>query len=303
MNYSVPSTVRLIDENNNGFVDKVYVGDMGGQMWRFGQFTTDSAGNPLTFPESDENINNWTGLVLFRAPTYVVDSTTYTRKFFYPPSVTLEKGYDLVFMGTGDRESACSTTTGADRIYAVKDTHGSTTLTETNLVDVTDTAATPPDLDDTTGDVDMNNEYDQGWYIRLVDESGSAVGEKVLAQGTVFYKTFYITTFTPNDDPCLPGGAGKLYALNYLTGGAVLFVGNDIDGDGIDDLTRSVMIGGGIPSRPVMVIHKKDQDLLISVGTTNPDPTSESIEAGVIVVDPLAPKRNFFSIWWRQLFS
>ena len=183
------------------------------------------------------------------------------------------------------------------------DTHGSTTLTETNLVDVTDTADTPPDLNDTTGDVDMNNEYDQGWYIRLVDESGSAVGEKVLAEGTVFYKTFYITTFTPNDDPCLPGGAGKLYAVNYLTGEAVLFVGNDIDGDGFNDLTRSVMIGGGIPSKPVMVLTSRGQNLLISVGTTSPDLSSQSIEAGIIRVDPLAPKRNFFHIWWRQLFS
>jgi Tfp pilus tip-associated adhesin PilY1 len=303
MNYSVASTVKLIDENNNGFVDKVYVGDMGGQMWRFGQFTTDSAGNTLTFPESDENINNWSGQVLFRAPTYVVDSTTYTRKFFYPPSVTIEKDYDLVFMGTGDRESACSTTTDADRIYAVKDTHGSTTLTETNLVDVTDTAATLPDLNDTTADVDMNGAYDQGWYIRLVDDYGLAVGEKVLAQGTVFYKTLYITTFVPNNDPCKPGGAGKLYAINYLTGEAVLFLGNDIDGDGVEDLTRSVLIGGGIPSKPVMVLTKSSQKLLISVGTTNPDPASQSIEAGIIRVDPLAPKRNFFYIWWRQLFS
>jgi type IV pilus assembly protein PilY1 len=303
MNYSVPSTVRLIDENNNGFVDKVYVGDMGGQMWRFGQFTTDSGGNTLTFPESDENINNWTGQVLSRAPTYVVDSTTYTRKFFSPPSVTIEKDYDLVFMGTGDRDAACSTTMDADRIYAVKDTHGATTLTETNLVDVTDTAAALPGLDDTTADVDSNGESDQGWYIRLVDDSGLAVGEKVLAQSTVFYKTLYITTFTPNDDPCLPGGAGRLYALNYVTGEAVLFLGNDIDGDGVDDLTRSVLMGGGIPSKPVMVLTGKGQKLLISVGTTNPDSNSQSIEAGIIRVDPLAPIRNFFYLWWRQLFT
>lgn len=154
----------------------------------------------------------------------------------------------MVFMGTGDRTSACSTTTGADRIYAVKDIHGSTTLTETNLVDVTDPADTPPDLNNTTGDVDSNGESDQGWYIRLVDATGGAVGEKVLAQGTVFYKTFYMPTFVPNNDPCTPGGAGKIYALNYLTGEAVLFLGNDTDGDSVGDLTRGVFIGGGIPS-------------------------------------------------------
>ena len=82
-----------------------------------------------------------------------------------------------------------------------------------------------------------------------------------------------------------------------------MFLGNDIDGDGVADLTRSASIGGGIPSKPVMVLTSRGQQLLISVGTTNPDQNSQSIEAGIIRVDPLAPIRNFFYIWWRQLFS
>ncbi len=302
MNYSVSSSVKVVDEDGNGFVDKVYVGDLGGQMWRFGQVTVDPLGNPLNFPDSDENINNWTGQVMLTAPTYVIDSTTYTRKFFYPPSVTLEKGYDLLFMGTGDRENACDTTTAADRIYAIKDTHGTTSFTETNLVDVTDPAAAVPDLSQTSGDVDSNGSIDQGWFIRLVDSLGADAGEKVLAQGVVFYKTFYITTFTPNNDPCVPGGNAKLFALNYLTGSAVIEF-TDTDGDGVDDLTRSVMLGGGIPSKPVTVLTAKGQKLFISVGSTNPNSASQSIGAGIIGVDPLYPNRNFFYLWWRELFN
>jgi Tfp pilus tip-associated adhesin PilY1 len=291
--YSVPSTVKVIDEDNNGFVDKVYVGDIGGQMWRIGQVAVDSDGAALSFPNCDENINNWTGQILFRAQTYVVDAVTYRRKFFYSPSVTMEQGYDLVFMGTGCRDSACDTTTGADRIYSVKDTHSPTTLTETDLVDVTDPSATAPNLD----------HNDQGWYIALVDQNGAAVGEKVLAKSTVFYKTLYITTFTPNNHPCLPGGEGKLYALDYKTGAAVLFLGSDIDGDGNPDLTRGVAIGGGIPSKPVMVITRTSRKLLISIGSTTPEATSEVLDAGVVRIDPLGPSKNFFLKWWRQLFS
>jgi type IV pilus assembly protein PilY1 len=304
INYSVPSTVKVIDEDNNGFVDKVYVGDLGGQLWRIGQVAVDSDGiTALSFPDSDENINNWEGQILFRAPTYVVDAVTYTRKFFFPPSVTMEHGYDLVFIGTGCRESACDTTTGADRIYALKDTHGSTTLTETDLVDVTDPLATAPNLDYANGDVDLNGQYDQGWYIALVDQNGAAVGEKVLAKSTVFYKTLYITSFTPNNHPCLPGGEGKLYAVDYKTGAAVLFIGSDIDGDGIPDLTRGVAIGGGIPSKPVMVISRASRKLLISIGSTTPEATSEVLDAGVVQIDPLVPSKNFFLKWWRQLFT
>jgi len=307
MNYSVPSAVKIVDEDGNGFVDKVYVGDLGGQLWRFGQVATDSGGSSLSFPDCDENINSWVGQVLFTAPTHVVDSTTYTRKFFYPPSVTLEKGYDLIFSGTGDRENACDPTTAADRIYAIKDNHSinplnPTAFIEADLVDVTDPAAAAPNLNHTNDDVDVNGIVDQGWFIRLVDDIGADAGEKVLAQGVVFYKTYYLTTFTPNNDPCVPGGNAKLYALNYLNGAAVIEF-YDTDGDGNNDLTRSVLIGGGIPSKPVTVITSEGTKLFISVGSTNPNAASESIGAGIIGVDPLYPKRNFFYLWWREIFN
>ena len=226
---------------------------------------------------------------------------------FYSPSVTLEKGYDLVFMGTGDRNNACDRATGADRIYVIKDTHEITPsnpvpFTEADLVDVTDPDAAVPNLNHINGDVDLNNRYDQGWFIRLVNDSGVAVGEKVLGQGVVFYKIFYLTTFTPNGDPCRPGGNANLYALNYLTGAAVIKFA-DTDGDGDNDLTRSLILGGGIPSKPVTVITEKGTKLFISVGSTNPNVTSQSIGAGIVAVDPLYPARNFFYLWWRQIFN
>jgi len=269
MDYSVASSVTVVDADSNGFVDKVYVGDLGSQIWRFGKFT-DSNGDPLSFPASDENINNWTGQIIFLA------DSAHERKFFYAPSVTLEKGYDLVFMGTGDREDPCSTTS-SDGIYCVKDTHASSTLQESDLADVTDPTAAPPDLN-----------VHQGWYIQL------EAGEKVLAETTVFYKTLYLTTYTPNDDPCLPGGLGKLYALNYKTGGAVL----DFDNDGNSE--RGLEIGGGIPSKVVVVISETKQKIYISVGSTNPDDLAQDVGAGVVALDPLAPPINFFYLWWSD---
>jgi type IV pilus assembly protein PilY1 len=284
MDFSIASSVTPIDADGNGFVDKVYVGDLGGHMWRIGKFT-DTYGNPLSFPESDENITNWSAEILF------VSDATYERKFYYPPSITLEKGYDLVFAGTGNREDACDPTS-SDRIYSIKDTHTNSLLTESDLVDVTDPAATVPNLDDQNGDVDLNGYIDQGWYVRL------APGEKVLAEGTVFYKTFYLTTFTPNNDPCLPGGLGKIYALEYKTAAAVINFDQDTD------LERSLDIGGGIPSKVVTVISDAGKiKLLISVGSTNPDANSESFDAGVVTIDPLTPPINFFYLWWREVLK
>jgi len=286
MNYSFPSTVLVIDENDNGFVDKVYVGDLGGQMWRFSSFV-DSGGKSLSFPDCNENIHSWKGQVFFKA------DNNHSRKFFYPPSVTLEKGYDMVFMGTGDRENACCNNrnnvcsfTGPDIIAAVKETHSLTTIIgKTDLADVTDPTAASPNLSDS-----------QGWYIRLVDDTGNAVGEKVLSEGTVFYKTFYITTFTPNNDPDVSGGDGKLYVLSYLTGEAVLDVNND------SNLERMLNIGRGIPSKPITLITRTGTKLLISVLGENPNSASPILGAGVKHIDPLLPSINLFVRFWKEVF-
>jgi len=286
MNYSFPSDVLVVDENDNGFADKVYVGDLGGQMWRFASFV-DSIGNSLAFPNCNENIHSWTGQVFFKT------DDNNSRKFFYPPSVTLDKGFDMVFMGTGDRENACCNNSdnacsfiGPDIIAAAKEIHSLTTIVgETHLVDATEPIVTSSNLS-----------TDKGWYLRLVDDSGNAVGEKVLSEGTVFYKTFYITTFTPNSDSSVPGGDAKLYALSYLTGTAVL----DFDDD--SNLDRNSLIGEGIPSEPVTLITRTGTKLLISMGSTDPATGNPSLGAGVKNIDPLKPPINCFYRFWREIF-
>jgi len=64
---------------------------------------------------------------------------------------------------------------------------------------------------------------------------------------------------------------------------------------------RNKMFGGGIPSNPVPVITATGHKLLVSVGSTNPLAGSESVEAGILGIDPLAPDLNFYYMWWREL--
>jgi type IV pilus assembly protein PilY1 len=284
MNYSIPSSVTIVDWNDNGFIDKVYVGDTGGQLWRIGKFAT-STSIALPFPDCDENIANWDAQVIF-----ISDSSTYARKFFYPPALTLEKGYDLLFIGTGDRENACATTS-SDRYYCIRDKQLAETYYEADLIDMTGWPALQPSLDTLSADVDANGRLDQGWFIRL------ATGEKVLSESLVYYKTTYFTTFVPYADPCVPGGYGYTYALDYKKAAAVL----DFSGDGTKD--PSVLVGGGIPSKVVPVITDYANKLLISIGSTNADSSSESFSAGVLGLDPLSPSLNFHYKWWREIFD
>jgi Tfp pilus tip-associated adhesin PilY1 len=44
MTYSIPSDITRIDASDDGRIDRLYVGDMGGRMWRFDIVGPDPAG-------------------------------------------------------------------------------------------------------------------------------------------------------------------------------------------------------------------------------------------------------------------
>jgi type IV pilus assembly protein PilY1 len=117
MSYCIPSDVARVDTNGDGLIDRLYVGDAGGRMWRF------DIGDP--------SVASWTGKIIFNSN----GGTSDHRKIFYPPDVTLEKddgNYEMLLFGTGDREHP-KVTTVINRLYAVKDKNPSTALAENDL--------------------------------------------------------------------------------------------------------------------------------------------------------------------------
>lgn len=257
MNYSIPSTVRVLDTGRNGFIDKLYVGDTGGQIWRIAGLT-DASGTQLAFPSVNENLLDWQGHKLF--------STAAGRKFFYPPSATLEVGFDQVYIGSGDRENPCVKTT-QDEVYVIKDDHSiPAAWTITDLSEVLISS----DLVNTS--VPPLASTQKGRFLRLNP------GEKVLDETLVFAGVLYFTTFTPNDDVCVPGGAATFH-----------------------NPAGAFVIGGGIPSRPVLVLRDKAAAILVSVGSTNPDADSPVTTAGTVKPTTLLNAIKLLPIWWREM--
>src|SRR5690606_34786041 len=88
MDYSIPSDVRVIDLDGNGFADRMYVGDMGGQVWRFDIANGETATNLVTG-----------GVIaqLGAAPSADPDLAD-TRRFYYAPDVAIvnSRGYDFL---------------------------------------------------------------------------------------------------------------------------------------------------------------------------------------------------------------
>jgi type IV pilus assembly protein PilY1 len=317
MTFSIPSDVLVFDRDHDGFYDRFYVGDTGGQLWRF--------------TVGDSSPGNWSVKRIFVANDS--SSADVGRKIFYKPTVTYSYPDAFIYFGTGDREHPLNylnpgESGGAtlDRFYMVRDREVDDNpnapgfLKESNLVDITanqlqrdDTTATEVDamLDklfnySPTDAEGSGRAVYYGWYIKLDANDG----EKVLAPPTVFADVAFFTTYTPNPsgsssgDPCAGGnlGVSRLYAVNARTGEAVYnwwsTEGSDEFGEnqstasskraqgGTDDgsyvlrrADRSLAIGQGIPSGLVIVIGKDGStSILVGSGGAFPNVELDQIE-------------------------
>lgn len=205
MTYSMPGTAATVDLDNDGFTDLVYMGDLGGNMWRF-RFCTSQDGPSC-------NTSNWTATRLFQR-----DSGA--GAIYDAPSVTKDaNGNVWAYWGTGNKSDPILVTTGlTDRFYGVKDATVSGSYTLSDLENISSSTYT-------------DSGSKRGWYFNL---TGS--GEKCLADSSIFAGQVYFTTYTPGGtDPCAQGGTAKIYAINYITGAGSL-TGNrsqSISGTGI----------------------------------------------------------------------
>jgi type IV pilus assembly protein PilY1 len=269
MRWSIPGDMATVDTTDSGYIDRVYVGDMRGQLWRF------DIGDP--------DPTRWTGQILFNANSPIDGS----RKIFYQPDVTLEEGYEIVFFGTGDRAHPRETTV-INRIYGLKDKGTGVTLDEDDLIDETDDLLQDPSYSGDKASLRTQILNGNGWYIRLVDN----LGEKVLAPSVVFAGVAYFTTYTsaePTVDPCdsFSEGTARLYALDYRTGEAAL--NYDTSDEALARADRSKVSGSSIPSALVLAIVQGQPLGYIGVrgGILNPE-----IAGGTAIT----------RIYWRQLF-
>ena len=296
MNFSIPSELTAIDSKGAGYTDTLYVGDTGGNIWRFNV--------------GDGNTANWKGTKIFRSnPT---SGTDLGRKIFFKPSVVSEPGYKMLFFATGDREHPLNTAV-TDRIYALKDpvapgTPIAAALSESDLMDVTADSLQATTI---TGDAGVTGSVanllstlnaKSGWFIKLNQNPG----EKSLATPMVFNKAAYFTTYAPgitNTDPCATGnlGTSRVYALNYKTGEAVLNYDTSNDTTSTTNkravsASGSILLasdrvkstGTGIPSGLVVVLAPNGKlKALTGVG-------------GAIAPDNPTPGGSIVPLYWRQ---
>ena len=293
MDYSIPSDLAAINADNDSYryVDRVYVGDTGGNVWRADL--------------SDVNPANWTVTKL----ADVGGSGSNARKFLYAPSVVQFEDKRAVLLGSGDREDPTDGLHSnqvepvvANRYYMFLDDNSGTTLTEVDLNNVT-SLLTAADVDQAISDgvIDLTN-Y-KGWYITL-DE-----GEKVVSSSVTIAGSTIFGTNTPlpiqydadgNPLQCTTTlGEARLYVVDYRFGNSVESF-NSVSGE-----RYSVIQGGGFLPTPVPATV----DLPVEVDTDGdgqPDATiNERIPTvciGAVCIDfgPLILDAREKKYWFKQ---
>jgi len=190
MSNALPGSTAMVDTDNDGYIDRVYIGDLGGTMWRF-KFCSYYSGSSC-------NTANWTGGRLFSGTAGAVYSI---------PSVARDaRGNLWVFWGTGDKVDVTGTT-AQNKFYAVKDADAAAPRVLADLINITSS---------TYADSDTR----KGWYVTL-----TGTGEKVLGDSAVFGGVVYFTSFTPDAggaSTCSSGGTGLLYGIDFVGGTGIM---------------------------------------------------------------------------------
>jgi len=199
--YSIAASPAIVDSDNDGFIDTVYVGDMGGNMWRFDFCTSAQASGT-----GGCDTSSWSGSQLYSAPSG--EAPIYT-------SVTGAKdanGNQWIYWGTGDKVNPKSSSGG--RLYGLKDSDRLSTYHTSDVKNITSTT------------YNSGSDTQNGWYINL-----PGTGEKSLADPVIFAGVLYYSTYTPylGTDQCMAAGTGTLYAINYLSGASVIGASRQID--------------------------------------------------------------------------
>ncbi|MEE9356257.1 MAG: PilC/PilY family type IV pilus protein, partial [Methylococcaceae bacterium] len=272
MDYSIPARVKPLDISGDGYMDRLYVADMGGQIFRYD--IDNHNGENVRKSITGARIANLSGSGVAGA-----------RRFYYPPDVAVvddKRGgkYHALVISSGYRAHPLNEDIH-DRIYMIKDKDTgytislTTNVTESDLHDATSNLAGGDAgvgaAAETIRDAELASiQGADGWYIKLDDETspGSWLGEKGLAEPLIIEGIAIVTTYTPNAattlNSCTPNiGGGKVFFLDLLD--ATPAYPQSVDKR---PQRHSKLARGGIPPSPSVIITGGDDIVpTLCVGT------------------------------------
>ncbi len=295
MQYSIPATVKPIDGDGDGLVEQFYVGDMGGQLWRF----------DINQNTSDVDALVSGGVIADLAEDLEPENT---RRFYHTPdiSISLREGVYMlnIAIGSGYQAHPLDTTI-SDRFYAIRYPYvlpaGSTygmpdenssagayrAIEEDDLFDATSNVigqGTPKEIADAEAELLAS----KGWFIEM-----ERSGEKVLGPSLTFNNRVMFASYIPGGitQGCAPQlGSGVFWAVNLWDATPVENF-DDVDPENTviteqqlykPDRHKPVPGSGIPPPVQILLLQGEDGETISVVTTTGPHRMMED-DAGSLV--------------------
>ncbi len=278
MIYALPSRPAVLDTDFDGFADVVYIGDVGGQMWKW-----DISAHGQDSVGSDGIIDNWDAGIFFTSPSASDGVDTRYKSFFYPPAASISRNTLLLSFASGEREQLEYEGAAAydenNRVYVVKDYFPTGTYAFTNSYVETD-------LTDITVISYDNDLSDQGYFF-AAEDGEKFVSELIVFAGYLIFVSFEINS--GNADPCAAAsGESRLYAVNLARGQGYFTAGSPPTA--MEE--RYMDAGIGLASTPRISIAPDPSDDKIYLKTS---------KGQVIIIDPPPrPGSGSSVIYWKQ---
>lgn len=219
------STPLVIDLDGDGDADRVYAGDLKGNMWSFDLSNSSDSQWGVAYKQ---------GAIPKPLFTAVNNQpiTSAPHVITHPTQPGGGNGVNrLVLFGTGQYlAQGDNSNTNSQAFYGVWD-RGEKELSRSNLVAQTFEAGFPANsrviTDNTVNYSGSGASKKYGWYIDL-----PASGERVVSDAFVRGDKVFFNTMTPSADPCSYGGSSWMMSVKSVNGGRPTSSVFDYNGDG-----------------------------------------------------------------------
>jgi type IV pilus assembly protein PilY1 len=289
MRYAIPSTPAVLDLDGDEFADVIYVGDLGGNVWKwvvsYDPVHDNYGVDPINSSGSVDQ-PNWKFTNFFQAKTtasaslgVTIGTTNYYKSIFFPPAATYKSGSLWLTFATGERTNLkrggdATTTAENNRFYSVVDADALersgpyAAMNESTLLDSTDDGSCAS-LSGFTG-----------YFFRARD------AEKFVTNVDIFAYQVIAASYMPTDttgNPCSSAGSATLYVFRVYCGEG--FFG------GTDGAARRLDLGAGMPTDPRITVSPTGTRVVV----TQQDGEIENRDG-----PPIDPEK-LGQLYWREV--
>jgi type IV pilus assembly protein PilY1 len=291
MTRAIPARVRVLDMTGDGFADRMYAADLGGQIWRF----------DIRNGNTPDKLVAGGVIARFGAEGLATPTAADTRRFYTAPDVSLfrdlkqDRRYLSISLGSGYRAHPLDSS-AADRFYSLRDKDVFNSLTQVQYGSYA--VATDADMVETSGKFDVEiKSSDRGWKFTLPP------GEKILSDSQTFDDSIFFVSFEPDvasDDPCQAGlSVNRLYRVNVINGDPVvpLEALDPTDPEAVDAERVTELEQGGIAPRPSFLFPSPTDPDDCTGSECSPPPIGC---VGVECFDPGFPNHPVRTLWTQD---